>query len=109
MTEEPEETEITLPEKLLIDVPSDFQFHAAYIAYSEAFEKTESPETKKQLNDCITALQKKEMEYSTFYQTISKYRTEPNQRFHRSPIRTQRKKEWRKNAQRRERNKRYKK
>lgn len=109
MTEESEDIESKLPEKLLIDIPSDFQFHAAYIAYSEAFEKTESPEIKKQLNECITALQQKQMEYSTFYQTISKYRTEPNQRFHRSSIRTQRKREWRKNAQRRERNKRYKK
>lgn len=107
MTEESEDTQQASPEKLLIDTPSDFQFHAAYLAYTEVFEKTEDPEAKKQLNDSITALQQKQMDYSTFYQTINKYRSESSQRLHRSSIKTQRKREWRKKAQRRERNKRY--
>lgn len=109
MTEESDNNEITPPEILSIDDPSDFQFHVAYLAYSEAFDKTENLETKKQLNDSIIALQKKQIDFSTYYQTISQYRTEPGQRFRRSSIRTQRKREWRKKAQRRERNKRYKK
>lgn len=109
MIEESDSNEMGPPEMLSIDDPSDFQFHAAYLAYSEAFDKTENPETKKQLNDSIVALQKKEIGFSNFYQTISQYRTESDQRFRRSSIRTQRKREWRKKAQKRERNKRYKK
>lgn len=109
MTEESDSNEITPPEMLSIDNLSDFQFHAAYLAYSEVFNKTEDPETWKQLNDSIVALQKKQIDFSTFYRTISQYRTESDQRFRRSSIRTQRKREWRKKAQRRERNKRYKK
>lgn len=109
MTEESDSNEMTPPEMLSIDNLSDFQFHAAYLAYSEAFNKTEDSETMKQLNDSIVALQKKQIDFSTFYQTISQYRTESDQRFRRPSIRTQRKREWRKKAQRRERNKRYKK
>ncbi|MCK4933741.1 hypothetical protein KAS06_03635 [Candidatus Bathyarchaeota archaeon] len=109
MTEESESTESASLEKLSIDNPSEFQFHAAYIAYSDAFDNTEKPETREQLNDSIKALQQKQMDYSTFYQTISQYRTEPDQRFRRSSIKTQRKREWRRKAQRRERNKRHKK
>jgi uncharacterized protein YdiU (UPF0061 family) len=107
MTEESEDTEQASPEKLLIDNPSDFQFHAAYLAYAEVFDKIEDPEAKKQLNDSVTALQQEQMDYSTFYHTINKYRNESSQRLHRSSIKTQRKREWRKNTQRRVRNKRY--
>jgi hypothetical protein len=57
MVEEPEKKEsLPLPEKLMLDDPSNFQFHAAYLTYSELFDKTTSPETKRQLNESITAL-----------------------------------------------------
>lgn len=109
MIEESDSNEITPPEMLSIDNPSNFQFHAAYLAYSEAFDKTENPENKKRLNDSIVSLQEKQIDFPTFYQTISQYRTELDQRFSRSSIKTQRKREWRKKAQKRERNKRHKK
>ena len=95
-------------EKLLIDDTSNFQFHAAYLAYSEAFDKIDTPEIKKQLNEGIQALQKGEINYSAFYSSINKYREENRTKGHRrAQIRTQRKRDWRKNTQKRERNKRY--
>lgn len=111
MTEEPNSKESAPPEKLLIDNPSDFQFHAAYLAYSDTYDKTASPEIKKQLNQNITDLQQSQIDYSTFYSSISQYREEANHhhRYSRAPIRTQRKREWRRKAQKRERNKRHKK
>ena len=52
MIEEPKpqsnEEEVT---KLMIDKPSDFRFHAAYLAYSETWDKTNSLETKMELNE----------------------------------------------------------
>ncbi len=48
MTEESDNKESTSLEKLSIDNPSDFQFHAAYLTYSEIYEKTTNPEIRKQ-------------------------------------------------------------
>jgi len=109
MTEEPPR-EPTPPEKLLIDNPSDFQFHAAYLTYSDIFDKTTDPEAKKQLNQTITALQHTQIDLQTFYRNIDQYRTErvPHQ-YGRALIRTQRKKDWRRATQKHERIKRHKK
>jgi hypothetical protein len=107
MSEEVEST--VLPEKLLIDNPSDFRFHAAYMAYAEAFEHTEDPETKKELNQNITALQQEEIDYQTFYGKISRFRQTPENRYGRTRIKTQKKREWRRKSQKRERNQRHKK
>lgn len=110
MTEEPNSEEKTSPEKLLIDDPSNFQFHAAYLKYSDTYDKTTSPETKEQLNLKITALKEGEMDYPAFYSNISQYRAEggPHNRG-RALIKTQRKREWRRKTQKRERNKRHRK
>ncbi len=108
MTNESSEEKPVQCEKLLIDNPSDFQFHAAYIAYSDAFDKTADADIKKQLNENLLALQQNQMEYSTFYRNLSQYRGPSlNNQFQRSFIKTQRKREARRNAQRRERNKRH--
>ena len=111
MTEESNHAETTSPEKLLIDSPSDFQFHAAYLTYSSTYDKTTNLETKKQLNQKITDLQQKRIDYSTFYKNINQYRAETNAQHHYSSrfIKTQKKREWRRKAQKRERNKRHKK
>jgi hypothetical protein len=111
MTEESDKSESTLPEKLLIDNPSDFQFHAAYLAYSDAFEKSAVAEAKRQLNQNISALQQGQMDYSTFYRNIDQYRTGTGfqQNYSRTIIRTQRKREWRRTTQKQERIKRHKK
>ena len=41
MTEQPNEQQNNQPqiEKLLIDDPENFQFHAAYLVYEESFDK----------------------------------------------------------------------
>jgi hypothetical protein len=105
MTEKPDSDESTSPEKLLIDNPSDFQFHVAYLAYSNAYDKTDDIETKKQLNQNISALQKNEIDYPTFYRNISQYRKEETSQhdYGRTLIRTQKKREWRRKTQKHER------
>jgi len=111
MTEEPPKDESTSPEKLLIDNPSDFQFHAAYVTYSDVFDKTTDPEGRKQLNLSITALQQKQIDYATFYKNISQYRKEesPQYGYGRAFIPTQRKRDWRRKTQKQERIRRHKK
>ncbi len=110
MNEELKEDETVPSEKLQIDNPSDFQFHAAYLTYSDVFDNTVDLETKKQLNQSIIALQQDQIDYSSFYKNISQYReASPHHRYKRDYIKTQRKREWRRKARKRERNKRHKK
>jgi hypothetical protein len=111
MVEESEKTESPQPEKLLIDKPSDFQFHAAYLTYSDIYDKATSNETKEKLNQNILALQQNQMDYSSFYRNIGQYREEnvSQHRYPRTAIKTQRKQEWRRKEQKRERIKRHKK
>ncbi|MEM2889446.1 MAG: hypothetical protein QXM52_07020 [Candidatus Bathyarchaeia archaeon] len=99
------------PGKLLIDNPSDFRFHAAYLAYADVYDKTTGSEARKQLNQNIVALQQNKIDYSTFYKNISKYRAGEGfqPRYGITFVKTQRKREWRKEMQKRERNKRHKK
>jgi hypothetical protein len=105
MTEEPEKKEQTSPEKLLIDNPSSFQFHTAYMTYSDIFDKTTSAETKKQLNQSITALQQNQIDYQTFYENISQFRGGDAswRSYGRTSIKTQKKREWRRKTQKHER------
>jgi len=111
MIEESGNNESTSPEKLLIDNPSDFQFHAAYLTYSNTYDKAASLETKRQLNQNITALQKNQIDYPTFYRNISQYRTEDGSQYDygRTLIKTQKKREWRRKTQKHERIERHKK
>jgi hypothetical protein len=111
MIEESDNNESTSPEKLLIDNPSDFQFHAAYLTYSNTYDKTTNPETKKQLNQNIKALQQNEIDYPTFYRNINQYRTEESSQYNygRTFIKTQKKREWRRKTQKHERIERHKK
>ncbi|UCG36657.1 MAG: hypothetical protein JSV64_08705 [Candidatus Bathyarchaeota archaeon] len=109
MTEEPA-SDSPMPEKLLIDNPSDFQFHAAYMVYSEIFDRVTESESRKLLNHNIKALQENQMDYAAFYESINQYRSagsSQDSRYRRSFIKTQKKKEWRRKAQKQERNKRY--
>ena len=110
MTEESDRNEAAA-EKLLIDNPSDFQFHAAYLTYSSTFDKVTSPDAKKQLNQNIKALQENQIDYPTFYRNISPYRTEEGSQrnYGRAVVRTQRKRDWRRKTQRHERIERHKK
>ena len=113
MTEQPNElnNNESAPqiEKLLIDDPSHFQFHAAYLVYSEAFDKTTDAEAKKELNQNLENLKANKIDYETFYVNISRYRKLDMPRQERFSMQTQRKKDWRMKTQRQERIKRHKK
>jgi len=117
MTQEPnteDKPETSTPvSKLLIDRPSDFRFHAAYLTYSSSWDKTASQEVRKKLNEILETLSKNEMDYDEFYQEINRYRAEFNpehfigDRRSKTYIETQRKSEWRKREERDRRNKRH--
>jgi hypothetical protein len=111
LTEESDSKASIPPEKLLIDNPSNFQFHAAYLAYSDTYDRATDCETKKQLNQNITALQQNQIDCPTFYENINRFRGEDiSQRaYARTPIKTQKKREWRRKTQKHERIKRHKK
>ena len=98
MTEKPEGPTSPPLEKLMIDNPSDFLFHAAYVTYAEVFDKTSNPEGRKHLNQNIEALKKGEIDSATFYRNISQFRGQEGIQygFARSVINVQRKKDWRK-------------
>jgi hypothetical protein len=111
MIGESDNKESTSPEKLLIDNPSNFQFHAAYLTYFDIYDETTNPETRKQLNQNITALQKSQIDYPTFYENADQFRREDvyQRNYGRASIRTQKKREWRRKTQKHERIKRHKK
>ena len=110
MTEEPENKEPISPEKLLIDNSSNFQFHAAYVAYSDVFDKVADAEAKKQLNQSILDLQQKQIDCQAIDERIGKFRGEdPNLRgYGRAFIKTQKKREWRRKTQKHDRIERHK-
>jgi hypothetical protein len=113
MTEETktpsEEAQVEETTKLLIDKPSDFKFHAAYMAYSKTWDKLSSPQTRNELNDILVSLSKDEMSYSNFYRTLDEYRRQGSKHyeFSRERIETQRKRDWRQKQTRSQRNQRH--
>ena len=115
MSEQPNEQNNNNPpapqiEKLLIDDPSNFQFHAAYMVYSEAFDKA-NEEAKKELNQNLEDLHSSKIDYETFYMNISRYRKleQMPRQSGKFTVATQRKKDWRMKTQKQERIKRHKK
>ena len=109
MTEEPNKTEEPQPEKLLLDDPSNFPFHAAYLVYSQAFDDATSAEVKKELNTNIEALKQGQIDFETFYRNIAHHRKIDMPRQERFSLQTQRKKDWRAKEQRSDRIRRHKK
>jgi len=109
MTEQPYEDNSQTPEKLEIDDPENFQFHAAYSVYAEAFDKTSDGETKGELNQFILDLKDNKMDYATFYREVAPFRKLDVPRQERFSMQTQRKRDWRKKTQRQDRIKRHKK
>jgi glycine cleavage system protein P-like pyridoxal-binding family len=110
MTEEPNKSETPLPEKLLIDEPTNFQFHAAYVVYSELFDNATEAEAKADLNRNIEALKENKIDAETFYRNIAHHRKmAPTSHYDRFSVQTQRKKDWRIKTQRQERIRRHKK
>ena len=109
-TEEPNlqsnDEEVT---KLMIDRPSNFRFHAAYLAYSETWDKTTSQGTKTELNELMSLLSKEEISYSNFYKRVDQFRRPDSKHYayRRKRIETQRKREWRRRRARDARNARH--
>ena len=110
MTEEPNKQEPAPPEKLLFDEPSNFQFHAAYLVYSDLFDAATDVSVKKELNDNILSLKQSQISLETFYTNIAHLRKlGPNPRHDRFSVQTQRKRDWRAKEQKLERIRRHKK
>ena len=109
MTEEPNKQEQAPLEKLLLDEPSNFQFHTAYLVYSELFDNATDAAVKKELNNNIEALKKNEINLEAFYRNIARFRKIDLPRQERYSLQTQRKKDWRAKEQRQDRIKRHKK
>jgi hypothetical protein len=107
--QQPEETQTEEATKLLIDKPSDFKFHAAYLAYSKTWDKIGASDIKNELNDILVSLSKDEISYSSFYRTLDDYRRRGSKHyeFSREKIETQRKRDWRKKQTRSQRNQRH--
>ena len=82
-------------EKLLIDDLSNFQFHAAYMVYSETFD-VGSEDAKKELNQNIEDLKENKIDAQMFYVNISRFRKldQPMGRPGKFTVATQRKKDW---------------
>ena len=95
--------------KLAIDRPSDFRFHAAYLAYSETWDKTTSEEAKMELNGIVSSLSEGEISYSNFYERLDQFRRPGSKHYAypRKRIETQRKRDWRKKQTKKMRNARY--
>ena len=110
---EPTEQAIAEPvSKQLIDKPSDFRFHAAYMVYSDAWDRTTSPDAKQKLNEAITALSEDKIDYEAFYREINQYRLQHGSEQSSSGgrrvfIETQRKRDWRIREEKSSRNKRH--
>jgi len=100
------EEEVT---KLMIDRPSDFRFHAAYLAYSETWDKTTSEEEKMKLNEITLSLSEGEISYSEFYKGLDHFRRPGSKHYaySRKRIETQRKRDWRKKQTKNMRNARH--
>jgi len=111
MNQEQNTNEATAPPvpKKLIDRPSDFRFHAAYLVYSEAWDRASSPEVKTKLNEIIEALSTDKIDYEVFYREVNQYRAgfSPEHFGGRTFIETARKRDWRKREERERRNKRH--
>ena len=92
--------------KLQTDNPSDFKFHAAYMAYSEAWDENRSDSTRAELNELISSLSTGKASYEEFYANLSQFRKQRTE-FRRERIQSQRKRDWRMSEQKKERNARY--
>ncbi len=110
MNEETEKNELKLEKKVSIENISNFQLRAAYLAYSEAYDKASDPGVREYLNQNMIDLKQNKIDYQTFYRNINRYRPiEGSRSRYRSSIRTQSKRQWRSKMRKIEREKRYEK
>jgi len=108
-TQQPNEPQTEQVDKLSIDKPSDFKFHAAYLAYSKTWDKVKSSNTKEEINAILVDLSKDKLEYGKFYKMLDEFRRQGSKHyeFSRQKIDTQRKRDWRQKQNRSQRNQRH--
>jgi len=112
MTEQPPNPpQTSSPEKLQLDDPSNFPYHAAFLVYSDLFDHVSSDDAKKELNLDIEDLKSNKISLETFYMNVARYRGDslPERRRDRFTVQTQRKKDWRMKSQKQDRIRRHKK
>jgi hypothetical protein len=111
MTEQPASNPEQTPEKLQIDDPMNFPFHAAYMVYSELFDNVSGNDAKKDLNLNIEDLKDNRISPEMFYQNVAHYRGDvPSERRRdRFTVQTQRKRDWRMKSQKQDRINRHRK
>ncbi len=112
MTEQPASNpDQTAPEKLEIDDPMNFPFHAAYMVYTELFDNVSSVDAKKDLNVNIEDLKANLISPEVFYRNVARYRGDvmSERRRDRFTVQTQRKRDWRMKSQKQDRIRRHKK
>jgi len=96
--------------KLLVDNPSDFGFHAAYLAYLKTWDENPDEGTRAELNKILLALVENKGDYSVFYDELNQFRKiVPNSYSNRDMFKAQKKSAWRKSEAKRERISRHKK
>ncbi|MCJ7631195.1 hypothetical protein MUP77_02160 [Candidatus Bathyarchaeota archaeon] len=94
-------------QKLQLDNLSDFKFHVAYMAYSEAWDENLSEGTRTEINQLISSLSSGKADYNEFYANLSKFRKQQVE-LHRERIQGQRKRDWRRSEKKDARNARHK-
>jgi hypothetical protein len=111
MTEQPSNTPEPSAEKLQIDDPQNFQFHAAYLVYADLFDAVNGENAKRDLNSNIEDLKDNRISPEAFYRNVARYRGDsvPERRHDRFTVQTQRKKDWRMKSQKQDRIRRHKK
>ncbi len=94
----------------MIDRPSDFKFHVAFMAYSKTWDNTSSNEEKMRLNEITSALSDGAISYSDFYKGLDQIRRPGSKHYaySRERIETQRKRAWRTRQSKDMRNARHK-
>jgi hypothetical protein len=98
---------IKAPEMLVLDNPSDFRFHAAYLAYSEAWTNNAESRVRHELNELLQALHTED-NFPRFYQAINQYRT-PGEAPSRTRFKAKKKRAWRRSEAKKSRLSRHKK
>ena len=97
-------------EKLSIDKPTNFNFHAAFLAYSKVWDANPNEDIRIELNKLMQMLVEKKVNYSTFYSEIGQYQKEPKSNdFSRRKFKTKKKYAWRKSEAKKIRISRHKK
>ncbi len=96
-------------QKLQEEKPFDFKFHAAFMAYSKAWDDSSSEEARMKLNELVSSLEDDDASYEMFYASLGQFRKERSEYQSRARFKGQRKMEWRRSEAKSARNARHKK